>query len=204
MWPPNYGVPTESGYAPLAGAPPGVGYGAAPPAPYAYGAQPAFGPPHGAPAPSGPSYTGSFTAPAPAGYGAPSPAGPPPALPGGPPPSSGGSYIAAPGAIAWGQPVPIDPRAASQTQLSSSQAAWGQPGLPDPRAGSQSYQLPPQQSIPPAMPPPGVGSAPLINRKALLVGCSYRGTSSALQGCTNDVQCMQFALKKVTHIISSP
>lgn len=161
-----------------AGAPPGyMPYVGAPPA-NGYGAPPA---PYGvAPAfgaPSGPSYAGTAPA-APAGYGA--HPNLPPALPFGPPPSSV-SATPAPGVPAWGQPAPQDPR-----------------------SGSQTSQHPPQVSIPHPMPPPaGAGAAPTPNRKALLVGCCYRGTSSALKGCTNDVQCMQFALKKVTDALQA-
>ena len=54
---------------------------------------------------------------------------------------------------------------------------------------------PPVVSVPRSMPPLGGGGA--LNRKAVLVGCSYRGTSAELKGCTNDVQCMSYALKKV-------
>jgi hypothetical protein len=32
-------------------------------------------------------------------------------------------------------------------------------------------------------------------KKALLVGCCYPGTSAALNGCINDVQCIQYCLK---------
>jgi hypothetical protein len=35
--------------------------------------------------------------------------------------------------------------------------------------------------------PPPVGAP---QRKALLVGCSYRGSAAALKGCINDVKCM--------------
>ncbi|KAL3143777.1 hypothetical protein ABBQ32_003606 [Trebouxia sp. C0010 RCD-2024] len=40
-------------------------------------------------------------------------------------------------------------------------------------------------------PPTGLPS----RRKALICGCNYRGTNSALNGCINDAQCMMFLLK---------
>lgn len=41
-------------------------------------------------------------------------------------------------------------------------------------------------------PAPGHGGR---RRRAVLVGCGYPGTQSALNGCLNDVKCMQFLLK---------
>jgi hypothetical protein len=32
-------------------------------------------------------------------------------------------------------------------------------------------------------------------KKALLIGCAYPGTSNALNGCINDVQCIEYCLK---------
>jgi hypothetical protein len=32
-------------------------------------------------------------------------------------------------------------------------------------------------------------------KKALLIGCAYPGTSQALNGCINDVQCIEYCLK---------
>ncbi len=42
-------------------------------------------------------------------------------------------------------------------------------------------------------PAPGHGAR---RRRALLIGCSYPGSSAQLNGCINDVQCIQFCLKK--------
>ncbi|KXZ52917.1 hypothetical protein GPECTOR_8g295 [Gonium pectorale] len=42
-------------------------------------------------------------------------------------------------------------------------------------------------------PAPGHGSR---RRRAVLVGCSYAGSSAALNGCLNDVQCIKFCLEK--------
>ncbi|GAX74657.1 hypothetical protein CEUSTIGMA_g2105.t1 [Chlamydomonas eustigma] len=60
-------------------------------------------------------------------------------------------------------------------------AALGTPVQPSPRV----------VPVPMAMPPAGGPQ-----KKAVLVGCSYRGTSSELRGCTNDIQCMAHALQR--------
>ena len=77
-------------------------------------------------------------------------------------------------------------------------APYGQPayGAPYPAAPYQPpYQPPPAYMQPsPTLysPDPGHGQR---RRRAVLVGCSYPGTDAQLNGCLNDVKCMQYLLK---------
>lgn len=45
-------------------------------------------------------------------------------------------------------------------------------------------------------PAPELPRAAPGRKKALLIGCCYPGTSAALNGCINDVQCIEYCLKK--------
>ncbi|WIA30183.1 hypothetical protein OEZ86_000275 [Tetradesmus obliquus] len=60
---------------------------------------------------------------------------------------------------------------------------------------NQHYSTPGQA---PYMPPTTYSPAPQPQagrKKALLIGCAYPGTSQALNGCINDVQCIEYCLK---------
>jgi hypothetical protein len=58
---------------------------------------------------------------------------------------------------------------------------------------NQHYSTPGQT---PYMPPTTYSPQPQAGRKkALLIGCAYPGTSQALNGCINDVQCIEYCLK---------
>ncbi|EFJ51059.1 metacaspase type I [Volvox carteri f. nagariensis] len=65
---------------------------------------------------------------------------------------------------------------------------YGQPAARPPAPAPAPYMLPTTYA-----PPAGHGTR---RRRAVLIGCSYPGTSSALNGCLNDVQCIQFCLQK--------
>lgn len=111
--------------------------------------------------------------------------------PGGP---SGGTYFGAPPNLAQGigaQQQTSPPVAPQYLQppprpAGPPQAMYGQnpPGPVSPAYG-------PPQPAPQYAPAPGQGG----RKKALLIGCVYPGTEAELQGCINDVQCIQYCLK---------
>eukprot|EP00882_Tetradesmus_deserticola_P009369 GHRQ01009888.1.p1 GENE.GHRQ01009888.1~~GHRQ01009888.1.p1 ORF type:complete len:212 (+),score=54.70 GHRQ01009888.1:176-811(+) len=133
-------------------------------------------------------------------------------------PSSGGApaVAAPPGSAGWGNmggsPYP-------QQQMYSQASYPSQ--QPYPQQQQQSYQQQQQQpnqdmrtsyhfgqssmnqhyTTPgeaPYMPPTTYSPTPQPQagrKKALLIGCAYPGTSQALNGCINDVQCIEYCLK---------
>uniref|UniRef100_A0A7S0YE44 Peptidase C14 caspase domain-containing protein n=1 Tax=Polytomella parva TaxID=51329 RepID=A0A7S0YE44_9CHLO len=167
-----YGYPYDSNYAP----PPG-----GPPPPGGYGGYPS-GPPPGTgayPPPHGP---GPY--PPPPGSYAPGSYAPPP-YPGQPYPSPGGNF--------GYHPPPYDPNNQYQPNHTPHSHYPGGPPPPGP------YGAPPPPYAPTApspFPTPAPQPTPANpRRKAVLIGCSYPGTASALNGCINDVQCMKYLLQ---------
>lgn len=61
-------------------------------------------------------------------------------------------------------------------------------GGPPQGAGHYQHQYMPPTTYSPSPHQPG-------RKKALLVGCGYPGSSAALNGCINDVQCIEYCLK---------
>lgn len=87
-----------------------------------------------------------------------------------------------------------------QQQPYGQQQPYQQQAAPTAQAHDRANQLsshsqqPPAQYLPPTTYQPN--PAPSGGRKkALLVGCCYPGTSAALNGCINDVQCVEYCLK---------
>mmetsp|Transcript_12799 Transcript_12799/g.33967 ORF Transcript_12799/g.33967 Transcript_12799/m.33967 type:complete len:229 (+) Transcript_12799:1529-2215(+) len=117
----------------------------------------------------------------------------PPPYPYAPPPS-----IVSPPAAGSGP----YPRVASLAQEDATPSAPPIPWDAPPGPGAPPYMpppMPPPTSVPPYAPPPSsappYGPPPTApHKKALLVGCSYRGTSAELRGCINDVKCLKHLL----------
>eukprot|EP00877_Chromochloris_zofingiensis_P012646 jgi/Chrzof1/7635/Cz02g31030.t1 len=107
---------------------------------------------------------------------------------------------------AYGQPAPYGP---PSQQLYGQPPPYGQQpqyGAPAPPgwtapAGNHGWNPPPAppnapQYMPPTSYSPNPQGPATGRKKALLVGCCYPGSSAALNGCINDVQCIQYCLKK--------
>lgn len=76
----------------------------------------------------------------------------------------------------------------SYPQQQQSPSSYGQS-----RANQYGGQQQPAQYMPPTSYQPA--PAAFGRKKALLIGCCYPGTSAALNGCINDVQCVEYCLK---------
>eukprot|EP00879_Flechtneria_rotunda_P001214 GHRR01001361.1.p1 GENE.GHRR01001361.1~~GHRR01001361.1.p1 ORF type:complete len:431 (+),score=130.21 GHRR01001361.1:238-1530(+) len=101
------------------------------------------------------------------------------------------------------QPYPQQQQSYSQQQPSVSTDRYGQNSMNQHFSNPSPYQLPTGMGVPPAnnaalyMAPATYNPNPqgAGRKKALLIGCCYPGTSSALNGCINDVQCIEYCLK---------
>ncbi|KAG2499084.1 hypothetical protein HYH03_003267 [Edaphochlamys debaryana] len=106
------------------------------------------------------------------------------------------------GAAPYGaQPYGAAPPQAPAPQRPTAAYTYGQPPAGAPpayaQAPQQAPQQPPQQAAYMApttyVPQAGHGQR---RRRALLIGCSYKGTNAQLNGCLNDVQCIKYCLEK--------
>jgi len=111
--------------------------------------------------------------------------------------------------------APPPPPAAPQQPWSGYQQQQQQPPYPQQHQQQQQagpayappiiYHLQQQQQPPTAPPPALLPRGPLAaipnytpqrgRKKAVLIGCCYPGTYAALNGCINDVQCVEYCLR---------
>lgn len=120
-------------------------------------------------------------------------------------PTSGAAGWMGPAAVGQVNPYSQQPYESQQPYQQQQQTYGQQPPYTQQQAPSAPYQQDranqfpgyiqqqPAQYMPPTMYQPT--PAPSGRKKALLVGCCYPGTSAALNGCINDVQCVEYCLK---------